>query len=131
MADETAERAHLILPDHTPLESWGDLVPRAGVRCLIQPTIRPLYDTRALGDTLLDAARAMGEEVASKLPSGSFRTLLEEAWSDTDLTAALTHGGEYSQPATAPVALAEGAGPLEVVEPVFSGEGDFFLLPFQ
>ena len=132
MVDETAERAHLILPDHTPLESWGDLVPRDGVRCLIQPTIRPLWDTRALGDTLLDAARAMGEEVASKLPPGSFRTVLEEAWSGTDLAAALARGGEFSQPApaTAPVALVEGAGRLEVVEPVFSGEGDFVLLPF-
>ena len=28
------------------------------------------------------------------------------------------------------MALAEGAGRLEVVEPVFSGEGDFVLLPF-
>jgi len=130
MVDETAERAHLVLPDHTPLESWGDLVPRDGLRCLIQPTIRPLYDTRALGDTLLDTARAMGEEMASKLPSGSFRTLLEEAWSDTDLTAALARGGEFSQPVAAPVALAEGAARLEVVEPVFSGEGDFALLPF-
>jgi len=130
MPDETTERAHLILPDHTPLESWGDLVPREGVRCLIQPAIRPLYDTRALGDTLLDVARAMGEEVAAKLPPGSFRTLIEQAWSDTDLTAALTRGGEYTQPATGPVELAAGAGRLEVVEPLFSGEGDFFLTPF-
>jgi len=130
MTDETAERAHLILPDHTPLESWGDLVPRDGVRCLVQPTIRPLYDTRALGDTLLDVARAMGEEVASKLPSSSFRTLIEQAWSDTDLTAALIRGGEYSEPVTVPVVLEALAGRLEVVEPVFSGEGDFILLTF-
>jgi len=130
MLDETAERAHLVLPDHTPLESWGDLVPRDGLRCLIQPTVRPLYDTRALGDTLLDTARAMGPEVASKLPAGSFRTLLEEAWSGTDLTAALCRGGEFSQPATAPVVLAEGAARLEVAEPMFSGEGDFVLMPF-
>ena len=130
MVDETAERAHLVLPDHTPLESWGDLAPREGVRSLIQPTIRPLWDTRAMGDTLLDTARAMGDEVAAKLPPGSFRTVLEEAWSGTDLTAALARGGEFSEPAAAPVALAEGAGRLEVVEPVFSGEGEFVLLPF-
>jgi molybdopterin-containing oxidoreductase family iron-sulfur binding subunit len=130
MRDETSELAHLILPDHTPLESWGDLVPRDGVRCLLQPTIRPLYDTRALGDTLLDVARSLGPEVAARLPSGSFRTLIEEAWSDTDLTAGLARGGEYRESAIAPVELADAAGRLEVVEPVFSGEGDFVLLPF-
>jgi molybdopterin-containing oxidoreductase family iron-sulfur binding subunit len=68
--------------------------------------------------------------VTSKLPSGSFRSLLEEAWSDTDFTTALTRGGEFSQPEVAPVTLVEGAGRLEVVEPVLSGEGDFVLLPF-
>jgi molybdopterin-containing oxidoreductase family iron-sulfur binding subunit len=130
MTDETAERAHLILPDHTPMESWGDLVPREGVRCLVQPTIRPLYDTRALGDTLLDVGRKLGGEVASKLPSGSFRTLVEQAWSDTDLTAALMRGGEYAEPTAVPALLEAGAGRLEVVEPVFSGEGEFFLLAF-
>jgi len=130
ICDETSELAHLILPDHTPLESWGDLAPRDGVRCLLQPTIRPLYDTRALGDTLLDVARSMGPEVASKLPSGSFRTVIEEAWSGTELHAALSRGGEYGELATAPVELAAAAGRLEVVEPVFSGEGDFVLLPF-
>ena len=31
VADETSERAHLVLPTHTPLESWGDYSPRAGV----------------------------------------------------------------------------------------------------
>ncbi len=128
--DETADRAHLVLPDHTPLESWGDLAARDGVRCLIQPTIRPLFDTRALGDTLLDVGRAMGEGVASKLPSGSFRARIEQAWSDTDLIAALSHGGAYSEPVLEPVAIAAGAERLEVVEPVWSGEGELVLLPF-
>jgi molybdopterin-containing oxidoreductase family iron-sulfur binding subunit len=130
MIDETAARAHLVLPDHTPLESWGDLVPRSGVRCLIQPTIRPLFDTRALGDTLLDTARAMGPVVAAELPAGSFRTLLEQAWTGAALPTALTRGGAYAPPAVAPVELAEEAGRLEVLEPVFSGEGDFVLMPF-
>jgi molybdopterin-containing oxidoreductase family iron-sulfur binding subunit len=130
MRDETSELAHLILPDHVPLESWGDAVPRPGVRCLNQPSIRPLYDTQALGDTLLAVAQAMGGEVATRLPVGSFRTLLEEAWSGTDLNAALARGGEFATPAPAPASLAPGAGRLEVVEPVFSGEGDFVLIPF-
>src|SRR5690606_10153139 len=51
--DETTAHADLILPDHTPLESWGDASPRPGIRSLVQPTLRPLFDTRAMIDTLL------------------------------------------------------------------------------
>ena len=70
MPDETSEKADLILPDNTPLESWGDAAPREGVRSLVQPTIRPLYDTQSLGDALLQTARAMGDDVAAALPDG-------------------------------------------------------------
>ena len=69
VADETSELAHLLLPDHTPMESWGDAEPRPGVRSLVQPTIRPLLDTRSLGDTLLELGRGAG----AAMPSGSFR----------------------------------------------------------
>ena len=55
-ADETSELAHLVVPDHTNLESWGDCESRPGVRSLVQPTLRPLFDTRGLVDTLLDTA---------------------------------------------------------------------------
>ena len=47
--------------------------PTAGVRSIVQPTLRPIYDTQSLGDTLLQTARAMGGDVAGKLPEGSFR----------------------------------------------------------
>jgi anaerobic selenocysteine-containing dehydrogenase len=74
MPDETTAKATLILPDHTAMESWGDAAPRAGVRSLVQPTLRPLFDTRAFGDTLLDTARAMGK--GGDLPDGSFRSVV-------------------------------------------------------
>ncbi len=129
MADETSARAQLVLPDHTPLESWGDAAPRPGVRSLVQPTIRPLFDSQALGDTLLQTARAMGEETGASLPAGSFRSVLEEAWSDTDFRAALARGGlfEPPQPAAVP-AIAPGISKLEFVEPQLEGDGRFALL---
>jgi molybdopterin-containing oxidoreductase family iron-sulfur binding subunit len=128
--DETSERADLILPDHTPMESWGDHAPRPGVRSIVQPTIRPLHDTRAFGDTLIESAKAMGEAAAAQLPSGSFRTVLEEAWSDTDFRAALAAGGVFGEEAAArEVALAPGISGLSFVEPRFEGDGSFVLLP--
>jgi molybdopterin-containing oxidoreductase family iron-sulfur binding subunit len=129
LADETAQRADLILPDHTPLESWGDAAPRSGVRSLVQPTIRPLYDTRALGDALLEAARAMGDSVAARLPAGSFRAVLEAAWADTDWRAALAHGGVWNVPAPSAAEVAPSAAKLEFKEPQLEGAGPYALLP--
>ncbi|MBW2715737.1 MAG: 4Fe-4S dicluster domain-containing protein [Deltaproteobacteria bacterium] len=128
--DETSERADLIVPDHTPMESWGDHAPRPGVRSIVQPTIRPLYDTRAFGDTLIESAKAMGEATAARLPSGSFRSVLEEAWSDTDFRAALAAGGVYGEEAAAgDVTLAPGISSLSFKEPRLQGDGSFVLLP--
>ena len=58
--DETTERAHLLLPDHHFLESWGDYVPRTGVTALVQPVLTPVFDTRQTGDVLLSVARRAG-----------------------------------------------------------------------
>jgi len=121
LPDETSERAHLILPDHSALESWGDAEPRPGVRSLVQPTFRPLFDTRAKLDTLLEAARVMGADV----PSETFHTLLQQGWADTDFRAALQRGGVFSEPDSVVPALAEEARPLEIKEPLLEGEGEF------
>jgi molybdopterin-containing oxidoreductase family iron-sulfur binding subunit len=125
-ADETSALAHLVLPDHAPLESWGDARPRAGVRALVQPTLRPLYDTRAFGDALLDLGRALSPEAAAQLPAGSFRAALEAAWADTSFRAALRRGGVYE----APVHAATGfdVSKLEVAVPKLTGDGELTLL---
>jgi anaerobic selenocysteine-containing dehydrogenase/Fe-S-cluster-containing dehydrogenase component len=52
--DETAELADLILPVHTPLESWGDYEPSNGVFGLMQPVMQPVYNTRMAGEILLN-----------------------------------------------------------------------------
>jgi molybdopterin-containing oxidoreductase family iron-sulfur binding subunit len=127
--DETSALAHLILPEHTPLESWGDAQPRAGVRSIVQPTLRPLHDTQALVDALFDVGRAVGPDTAAKLPTGSFRTLLEAAWSDVDFRQVLQRGGAFSEkPSLASASLSPAAAKLEVTEPLLQGEGDYVLL---
>ena len=125
MPDETSQRAHLVLPDHTAAESWGDAAPRPGVRSLVQPTLRPLFDTRALGDTLLDTARAMGTQ---GLPDGTFQGLVREAWQDTDWRGALQRGGVFENAASEAGTIAEGLSRLEFKEPQLEGDGDFVLL---
>lgn len=51
--DETASKCTYVCPDNHYLESWGDASPRANTYALIQPTIYPLFNTRAFGDSLL------------------------------------------------------------------------------
>src|SRR5688500_1198170 len=51
--NETAELCKFSLPDHHWLESWGDAEPVTGYTSIIQPTINPLFKTRAFQTTLL------------------------------------------------------------------------------
>ena len=49
----------------------------------MQPVMRPVFDTKHVGDILLDSARALGADVSADLPRrGDFRALLQEAWAE-------------------------------------------------
>jgi anaerobic selenocysteine-containing dehydrogenase/Fe-S-cluster-containing dehydrogenase component len=76
--DETSAKAQLILPTHTPLESWGDHEPRQGVCGLMQPVMGPVFDTRHLGDVLL----SIGKQVrgAERFPWEDFFDVLQHSW---------------------------------------------------
>ena len=63
--DETSILADLILPDHSFLESWVDDVPESGagvaVASLAPPAMRPLHQTRAMPDVLLDVSHRLAK----------------------------------------------------------------------
>ena len=81
LPDETTAEADLLLPVHTSLESWGDSNPRRGVWGLMQPTMRPVFDTRHVGDLLIEVARALGGDMTAFLPRrGDFYRYLRDAW---------------------------------------------------
>ncbi|MCR4373799.1 MAG: Fe-S cluster-containing hydrogenase [Acidobacteria bacterium] len=50
--DETSAAAHVVCPDHSAFEAWGDSEAVAGVASLTQPTVRPLGHTRAFIESL-------------------------------------------------------------------------------
>ncbi len=62
--DESTRYAHLVLPDHTYLERWQDAPAPAAVPApvwgVVQPVVRPLHNTRATGDVLLQIAARLG-----------------------------------------------------------------------
>ena len=51
--DETTELCKFVLPDHHFLESWGDAEAKSGHVSFLQPTIAPLFKTRAFQTSLL------------------------------------------------------------------------------
>ena len=56
--DETAALCDLVLPDHHALEQWGDADAGSGMVSLQQPTMDPVFDTKATADILIAAAQA-------------------------------------------------------------------------
>ena len=53
-ANETSALANYILPSHYPLEDWGDFEPWKGTVSLLQPVMRPLFNSRSAGDIFND-----------------------------------------------------------------------------
>ncbi|MBZ5695549.1 MAG: molybdopterin-dependent oxidoreductase [Acidobacteriia bacterium] len=82
--DETSALADLILPDHSPLESWLDDAPASGttraVASLAPPTMNPLHNTRSMPDVLLDAAYQLGGDPAKALPWKTYDEALKAAF---------------------------------------------------
>ncbi len=82
--DETSALADLILPDHSPLESWLDDIPESGtaraVASLAAPAMRPLHNTRAMPDVLLDVAHELGDDMAKGFPWKSYEEMLRASF---------------------------------------------------
>jgi len=127
MRDETSARAHLVLPDLTPLESWGDAAPRAGVRSLQQPTIRPLQDGRALGDVLLAVAAAAG---APGLPAGNTHDVVKANWGGENWRQALDRGGVFGATPSSGARVGSGAAQIAAGPAQLDGEGDYTLVAY-
>ena len=70
--NESSVMADLILPDHSPLESWLDQAPESGttlsVASVAAPAVRPLYNTRSTPDVLIEVAGLRRLEVEVKVP---------------------------------------------------------------
>ena len=76
--DETTALSHLVLPSHQPLEQWGDHSPRAGVSGIMQPVMGNVFDTRALGDTLLNTGKkAWGPD---RFPWTNYLEIVQRNW---------------------------------------------------
>ena len=129
--DETTEQADLVLPDHTPLESWGDSQPEAGVYGLMQPVVQPVFETQALSETLVSVATQVDAALAESLPWKSFFEYVQASWRerhgerrepddfDTFWRQALQQGGAWQAPEPLPVQLSSAVFETRFSEPTF------------
>jgi molybdopterin-containing oxidoreductase family iron-sulfur binding subunit len=113
--DTTTKCATLVLPDNTPLESWGEYTPRVGTTGTMQPIVTPVFNTRATGDVLLASAIRMGHDLGARTFQEFFRKghpLDDDAWNaalqkgiiaggDIPTVTAPNHAGSSSTPSAA------------------------------
>ena len=152
--DETSILADLILPDHSPLESWLDDVPPSGstrmVASLAPPAMNPLHNTRAMPDVLLDVAQQLGGDLAKALPwktydealQAAFKTLYKEQGTKSgakdadDFWQKVQDQGGWWSAEEKPLPVSAGklaGGPANNAAPQFDGDPSqfpFHLLPY-
>ncbi len=145
--DETTALADLILPDHSFLESWSEAIPESGsltaVASVAPPTMRPLHQTRATPDVLLEIGRTLRRPLG--LPWQTFDEMLGatfaalpapsadvDAW--TDAQAKGMWSGTLPGGLAASAAPPAGASaPAAFAEPQFDGDAaqyPFYFLPY-
>lgn len=128
--DETTAHANLILPDHHSLEQWGDAEPVRGTISLQQPTMDPVFDTRATSDVLIAIAKK-DPASAARYPVADYRSWLISRFPGgaAGLAAALPRGiasGSLGEPTTArPVPAVRAAPPIE------QSSGNMYLVVYQ
>lgn len=77
--DETSSFAHIIMPTHTFLESWGNYSPRSSVNGVLQPVMGPMFATRSLEDILLSTGKQFSGNEA--FPEKDAYDLVRKFWS--------------------------------------------------
>ena len=128
--DETSVLAGVVAPGHHALESWGDAQPGLGIHSLVQPTVSPLFDTRAAAESLLVWAgrpasayehlrSVWRREVFSRTKGGDFEAFWGTALAKGALTVEAPGLGEGRFNAGSVAGLKARAGAADGFIPVF------------
>ncbi|MFL5540455.1 MAG: molybdopterin dinucleotide binding domain-containing protein [Longimicrobiaceae bacterium] len=116
--DDTSRICNFILPQSHFLESWDDYAPQPGVLDLVQPAMRPVFNTKQVGDALLSIAQRMGAAIPSAGAAKTYYDYLVAAWAGTASGSAwrdaLKRGGVFTGAAAAGAGAAPaGATPVQ------------------
>ena len=141
--DDTSVLADLILPDHSFLESWTDARPESGASVALAtvagPAMKPLHDTRATPDVLLEVARKLKRPLTPELPWQTFDSMIQATVGEDNWATATRQGWTElkfkGQSAKDKVLKAEGKSQPAVPARDAEFDGDaaqypFYFLPF-
>jgi anaerobic selenocysteine-containing dehydrogenase len=138
-ADDTSVMADLILPDHSFLESWIDSRPESGTTKAIVtvagPAMKPLHNTRATTDVLLEVAKKLKKPLAS-MPE-TFSAMLQASVGGDEAWATATKQGwvELKGAGKNEARKTNPSKPQSLIpNPIFDGDAaqyPFHFLPFQ
>ena len=113
--DETSSNCDYIAAASHNLESWGDFELKSGHYSLMQPTIRPLFDTKQFQEALL----------VWNGNSASYRDYLKSTW-----TADILNGSSFNKAVQAGVFVSTSTSSAEVeVDTTDSSEEDALVAP--
>jgi anaerobic selenocysteine-containing dehydrogenase len=122
--DDTSAYADLILPDHSFLEAWVDSTPESGsleaVTTAAGPVMKPLYQTRATADVLIEVA-------------GKLKTPIALPWKSAEEVAKSPQSSVASRQSSVPVVSLSRQSPVTYSEPRFDGDAreyPFHFLPY-
>ncbi len=89
--DETGSIANYIATTGTSLENWNDYELQKGVYSLQQPTIRPMYETRAFEDSLIAWTGKAANAPARLKAAATFHDYLKGIWKSEMLAKSTEH----------------------------------------
>jgi anaerobic selenocysteine-containing dehydrogenase len=116
--DDTSSLADLILPDHTFLESWVEATPESGsieaVTTVAGPAMKPLYQTRATEDVVIELA-------------GKLKTPIALPWKTAEELA----NSKPAAPQSTQSAIRNPPSAMAYAEPQFQGEAGEFPFHFM
>ena len=128
--DETAVLSTIAAPAPHYLESWGDVTISKGNYSIMQPTIRPLFDSRQFQEAILlwsdnstsyyDYLKAVGSSIAS---GTTWNKLVHDGVYATPVTVVSGGNADYAK-AASDLAQAKKLGEFELVLYTKTGMGD-------
>lgn len=134
--DDTSVMADLILPDNSFLESWVDSRPESGATTAIVtaagPAMKPLHNTRATPDVLLDVAKKLKKPLAG-LPDSFSAMVQASVGSDDAWSTASKQGWVEVKKPEGKGRRAEGKEADATAAATFDGDAaqyPFYFLPF-
>ncbi|MGH7458278.1 MAG: molybdopterin dinucleotide binding domain-containing protein [Longimicrobiaceae bacterium] len=116
--DDTAVQCDVLLPQSHFLEGWGDRDLETGGASLVQPAMKPVFNTKPVGDVLLEVARRLELALPGVAGEDTFYDYLRRRWSerfgldDEGWRGALQRGGVFEGAAAESPEQAAEAAPL-------------------